>query len=96
MIYKDNGYGITEKSLKLWKRRKGDIGKIGVVEAKRESPDEYTLIIIGSEGEIWLSGCNCGYGGTGPNGTRQILEELGVNPEDARCYMFLKEFDLNL
>lgn len=26
--------------------------------------------------EMWLSGCNCGYGGTGPGGTRTILREL--------------------
>lgn len=26
--------------------------------------------------EIWLSGCNCGYGGTGPHGTASILRYL--------------------
>ena len=99
MVYEDKGYGITEKSLKLWHQHKGDIGKIWLVRARSETPempDGYTLIIYGSKGEIKLSGCNCGYGGTGPNGTRKILEELGMNSEDAYAHMFMKEFDWNL
>lgn len=28
--------------------------------------------------EIWLTSCNCGYGGTGPNGSKRILEKIGV------------------
>jgi len=28
--------------------------------------------------ELWLNGCNCGYGGTGPNATIQVLQLCGV------------------
>lgn len=32
--------------------------------------------------ELWLAGCNCGYGGTGPHGTERILKEYGIKDED--------------
>ncbi len=31
--------------------------------------------------ELWLSGCNCGYGGEGPHGSITILEKLGFNKD---------------
>jgi hypothetical protein len=98
MIYQDEGYGITDISMKVWNQHKGDIGRILSVHGQPETPDEpnYTLIITGSKGEIKLSGCNCGYGGTGPNGTRKILEELGVDLDKARQLMYSKEFIYNL
>ena len=40
---------------------------------------EYTLILFDNKrNELWLSGCNCGYGGTGPHGTYTILQECGL------------------
>lgn len=29
--------------------------------------------------EMWLCGCNCGYGGRGPRGSKEILKELGFS-----------------
>ena len=41
-----------------------------------------TMAITGSNGrKLWTDGCNCGYSGTGPSGTKTILEQLGV-PSD--------------
>ncbi len=45
------------------------------------------MLIAGKKGIILLSGCNSGYGGEGPNGTRKILVELGIEPEKARHLM---------
>ena len=35
-------------------------------------------------GERWFNGFNCGYGGTGPNGSVKALMQLGVNEADAK------------
>ena len=41
--------------------------------------DAPTFVIIMRDGkEHWFQGLNCGYCGTGPNGTVEILEKLGV------------------
>jgi len=89
MIIKDGGHGITQKSLALWNARKKDIGKVTSVKSFFENIDEtgHNTVITGEKGEMWLSGCNCGYGGEGPNGTREILVELGVDDETARTLM---------
>lgn len=45
--------------------------------------------------EMWLNGCNCGYGGTGPNGTKTILKECGFSDEHINnvfCYRIVKLF----
>ncbi|MCS1352792.1 hypothetical protein [Mechercharimyces sp. CAU 1602] len=33
------------------------------------------------EQEVWLGGCNCGYGGTGPHGSMDLLTDLGLDNE---------------
>jgi hypothetical protein len=44
---------------------------------------EYTLILTDEHGnQVWLSGCNIGYGGTGPHGTYELLREVGLIPKD--------------
>ncbi|BAU28240.1 helix-turn-helix protein [Aneurinibacillus soli] len=36
------------------------------------------LVLVDTEGnEMWISGCNCGYGGTGPHGSQTVLQECG-------------------
>jgi len=86
MFLKDEGHGITEKSLDFWNKNKYSLGKVSCVEVSKEG--EYTCHIHGAENSIFLSGCNCGYGGTGPNGTAKILVELGLPVEVARRAMF--------
>lgn len=36
--------------------------------------------------ELWLTGCNCGYVGTGPSTTQDVLELLGVKMDYSRIY----------
>ena len=52
--------------------------------------EEWNVEIKGENGSIFLSGCNCGYGGEGPNGTAKILAELGLPIEKARKAMVQK------
>ena len=107
-LYQDDGGGITVKSLKFWDQHKKLIGKVNQIEADRDYIEcerkpmtgggwlqkDYSVRITGNKGTILLSGCNCGYGGEGPNGTRQILEELGLTNEQARNLMIRKHIDL--
>lgn len=109
-IFKDSGHGVTEESLKFWNENRNKIGEVSLVEVAKEGvlredrtedglriPIEYNLIAFGSNGVILLSGCNCGYGGTGPNGTAKILTELGLPPDTARHAMYSSSilFDLS-
>ena len=101
---KDDGGGITERSLKFWNENKSKIGKVTHVEVSEEGlqtedrksesgityPVEYNTMITGTQGSILLSGCNCGYGGEGPNGTAKILAELGLHIDKARKAMYQK------
>lgn len=44
-----------------------------------------TCVLVVKDGEkIYYDGFNCGYGGTGPHGTYDMLIELGVEPELAK------------
>lgn len=45
--------------------------------------------------EMWLSGCNCGYTGTGPRGTKSILKILREE-ETINKYQFTDEFIENI
>jgi hypothetical protein len=96
--FRDDGYGVTVESLDFWKTHKNDIGTILSVESSfepivvLEDAKEWNTRITGSNGTILLSGCNSGYGGEGPNGTRKILEEVGVSPIIARGLMSMKHF----
>lgn len=106
----DDGDGVTQISLEVWKRSRARLGRIVSVRASIEpllvrivrSPDGsqydlgWTLRIEGEHGILYLSGCNCGFGGEGPNGTRRILEELGVAPDRARELMLMREFMIDL
>lgn len=97
-LYKDGGAGVTELSMKFWHTNKNKIGNISgcsvIEQGLEEDGAEYNMAIHGNKGKIYLSGCNCGYGGTGPNGTAKILEELGVSTEIARKAMYHKSIIL--
>jgi hypothetical protein len=93
---KDGGDGITARSLAFWRANKAGIGPVLSIEVRDDllvetSPDgypvEYPCVITGTDGSICLSGCTCGYGGEGPNGTRMILVDLGVPPKEAQKMM---------
>ena len=103
MLLKDDGGGITVRSLQFWNENKDKVGLIIGLEASVDAihtenrtengityPVEYNCKIYGYLGDILLSGCNCGYGGEGPNGTAKILAELGLPIEKARKAMYQK------
>lgn len=109
MIVKDSGHGITQESLDFWNKNKNYLGDIVLVRVSEEGithenktendisfPIEYNCLIQGKLGVMLLSGCNCGYGGTGPNGTAKILAELGVPVELATQAMLHKEIAYHL
>lgn len=57
------------------------------------------LVLRDSNGkEMWLTGCNCGYIGTGPRGTTQLLKSLraeGTLPAEMFTDNYLEELTLN-
>lgn len=106
LVLKDGGHGVTKKSLEFWSFNRSRIGKITHIEVSREAlrqddkkyedityKVDYTLIAHGEKGEIWLSGCNCGYSGEGPNGTARILAEFGFPLDRGRLIMLYKRID---
>lgn len=106
----DGGDGVTHVSLDFWAQHKDSLGRVTTVLASFEALYEetrqaegdfdydvdWTVRIEGEGGVLYLSGCSCGYGGAGPNGTRRILEELGVAPDRARVLIQQAEFSLAL
>jgi hypothetical protein len=110
MFLKDEGGGITRESLEFWNRHKHDIGNILTVDVSAEGlqtedrksesgytyPVEYNMMVTGTQGTILLSGCNCGYGGEGPNGTAKILAELGLTINQARAVMWQKRIHFDV
>lgn len=96
-IYRDNGSGVTEESLRFWRNVKRKVGKVKLLiceekwDEENRSWREYNTRIVGENGEVWLSGLNCGYGGEGPHGLLRLLVELGVPMGDARKLMMSRK-----
>jgi len=76
-ILHDNGYGITETSIQFFNKHRKLIGKVIRVSINKERV--FAMEISGSNGVILLSGCTCGYGGTGPHGSIRILKSINPN-----------------
>ena len=74
-IFHDEGFGATQSSIKYFESLKGMLGQI--IEINVSGNRHFTFELQCSAGFVLLSGCNCGYGGTGPHGTVQILQLLG-------------------
>jgi len=101
-VFKDDGGGITERSMQYFRKIRPRLGKMikavasfeplrqeikhGTVEdAPYDFLADYNLILTDEKGnEVWLSGCNCSYSGTGCWGTFEVLREVGLLPEDIR------------
>lgn len=83
-IYNDGGYGVTKHSLIFFQKHLADIGDIQEVlvknsyDKKEDKWNLFTMKIKGEKGVIYLSGCNCGYGGEGPHGTYEIIKKIGI------------------
>ena len=84
--FTDGGHGVTEESIKYFKKLRGKLGEI--VQINIDSNREYDMEINCSAGLVLLSGVTCGYGGTGPNGTLKLLEMIGLDSEDYRQKVF--------
>ncbi|MGG4495614.1 helix-turn-helix transcriptional regulator [Brevibacillus reuszeri] len=69
---------IENYFLPLEKYRYGDLISLSIPH----------MVIRDSKGnEMWLPGCNCGYGGTGPHGSEEVLQLIGV-PKNLREQVF--------
>jgi len=58
-----------------------NVPDIYVTDNKRKDTEKSYHFILRddeSERETWLGGCNCGYGGTGPSATKEILQLVGI------------------
>jgi len=75
-VLHDDGGGVTARSLAYFRRNGQRLGRVLEVIIDRDRL--FSMEIHGSEGLMLLSGCNCGYGGEGPNGNLEILKALGV------------------
>jgi hypothetical protein len=98
-VLKDSGHGVTQDSLAFWRANRVKIGSVLSLECKNDLrgmlsstgiPLEYTCIVYGRDGEIWLSGCTCGYSGEGPHGTARVLVDIGV-PKKRALQMMLEK-----
>lgn len=96
-IIKDYGIdtGVTHKSVQLFEKVKDQFkrfsyAKIGIASDKdllKEDEDNQYLILVDTDGnELHLSGCTCGYTGTGPHGTVEVLDKAGF--QVGRRYIF--------
>lgn len=75
-VFTDDGEGATAPSLKLWELLKGKLGNIysfSIIAGR-----QFSVEIICEHGIVLLSGLNCGYGGTGPHGTKTLLKSLNI------------------
>lgn len=89
MIYLDDGYHISERSLAFFREHLHLIGEIESIAMTDYTNFEivYPFKIIGDMGEIWLSGCAAGCAAEESHATVQILTELDY-PDDALQVVF--------
>lgn len=83
MRYRDNA-GSTFRSVKAAQKHIDRLGKLiyvrGYIYTGKYGNDA-AVIVRGVGGTCRFSGFSWGYGGTGPNGLRQMLLQLGINEE---------------
>jgi len=85
MILKDGGECVTDFSLKFFRKNRDKLGRIVKIEIQKRTDEkgewnQHPFRIVDHKGnQLWLSGCQSGYGGEGPYGAHQVLQELGVN-----------------
>ena len=78
-IYHDEGAGVTQMSVEYFTKLKGKLGRI--YDIRVDSDREFSTEIFCDAGYVLLSGTNCGYGGTGPHGTVELLTMMGFKSE---------------
>ena len=83
-VLHDDGGGVTQSSLKYFRRHVRKIGQC--FEVNIDQDRLFSMEIQGNNGVLLLSGCNCGYGGEGPHGTLEVLRTLGVKGADNEVF----------
>ena len=79
----DDESGSTQESLQYWERNRVKLGNIQKARCQKEGH----LEVEGSLGVMQLRGLTCGYGGQGPQGTAEVLRDIGVPAEEAEELM---------
>jgi len=75
-ILHDEGHGITQRSLEYLEAYLDIVKAMKPYEVIIDFGRTFSLEIKCERGVVLLSGCNCGYGGTGPHGSVKALEML--------------------
>jgi hypothetical protein len=80
-VYHDDCAGATERSVEYfrgaWSRFKRISKPVEIaIDADRSFSFELFMIQEGRPAWILVSGCNCGYRGTGPRGSLTVLREI--------------------
>lgn len=93
MILRDEGKGVPLESESFLRTNLPMIGFVTKIESRlnnRQVDHEWSIWntrFSSSEDEIWLSGFNCGYCGSGPQALIRALTELewNINPDVIFC-----------
>jgi hypothetical protein len=88
-IFTDNGFGITEESIKYFKSLEGKLGQIFQINLDQHR--NFAVEIQCSAGTVLLSGLSCGYGGTGPNGMLDVMTMIGLKSEEYKEKIFQRD-----
>jgi hypothetical protein len=67
----------TRLSVNFFRKHKKLLGEILTITVDRNE-----MSILGVNGIMFLDGVNCGYIGEGPNGTKDILQNLGLSTKE--------------
>ncbi|QWH64326.1 hypothetical protein EXW39_30320 (plasmid) [Bacillus mycoides] len=99
--------GVTSKSIRLFEKLKHKFSpftqaKINasnfinpLVQNSEENEDKNYLVMLDDKGnQLHLTGCTCGYTGTGPHGTLEILNKAGFCV-DKRFVFYAQAFSLS-
>ncbi|MBK5446049.1 hypothetical protein [Peribacillus sp. TH24] len=101
LVIKDYGEdrGVTHKSVALFEAVKDQFDRFTeakiVKEINKDNILVYSDLILKDKNgnELHLSGCSCGYTGTGPHGTEEVLNKAGFDI-DRRFIFSAKEFNI--
>jgi hypothetical protein len=100
MRYRDNSGGVTHKSLAAMSRNLRKVGDVLEIRGYRfvstrhpkgcnpYTTDHEAVLVKGTKGTARFDGFLWGYGGTGPNGLRVLLEACGFNDKAAQAIAF--------
>jgi len=77
-VIHDGGLQPTERSIDFFRKHRKKLGRILRVVVDGRIDTTFHMEIVGTKATMLLSGCTCGYRGTGPHGTVEILKLAGV------------------